>query len=111
MACKGKLLINPVTGQNIKFIQTTKDTSGQLLEMESTFKAGSQQPIEHYHPYQHEDFKVLEGELQVKIGSERRTLRSGDSLHIPANQPHAMWNVSTAKAVVNWQVRPAMDTE
>lgn len=111
MAYKGKILINPITGQNLKFLQTAKDTDGQLLEMESTFKAGSQQPIEHYHPYQNEDFKVLEGELLVKLGNELRTIKAGDTLHIPANQPHAMWNASNANAVVNWQVRPAMDTE
>ncbi|RYY35654.1 MAG: cupin domain-containing protein [Sphingobacteriaceae bacterium] len=111
MAYKDKVLINPVTGQNIKFIQTRNDTNGLLLEMETTYKAGSQIPLEHYHPHQHEDFKVLDGEIYVKLDGELRVLKTGDTLHIPANSVHAMWNPGATKAVVNWQVRPALDTE
>lgn len=111
MAVKGKLLNNPVTGQSIKFIQTSGDTRGELLEMETVYYAKSTEPVEHYHPYQAEDFLVEEGELRVKLNGEVYTLKAGDKLHLPANTTHAMWNSSNRKAVVNWQVRPAMDTE
>ncbi|GAA4319936.1 hypothetical protein GCM10023149_18930 [Mucilaginibacter gynuensis] len=111
MAYSGKILKNPVTGQHIKFIQTYNDTQGKLLEMESTYHARSTEPPEHYHPYQSEDFEVLEGELRVRIDGEIRTLKPGDTLHIPPNKVHAMWNDNSTKAVINWQVRPAMQTE
>lgn len=52
MAFKGKVISNPVTGQQIKFIQTAKDTNCQLLEMESVYAAASKEPPPHYHPYQ-----------------------------------------------------------
>jgi quercetin dioxygenase-like cupin family protein len=111
MAVKGKVLNNPVTGQSIKFIQTSADTHGELLEVETVYNAKSTEPVEHYHPYQTEDFVILEGEVRVKLNGEINTLKAGDTLHIPANTTHAMWNSGTKKAVVNWQIRPAMNTE
>ncbi|MFT3794108.1 cupin domain-containing protein [Flavobacterium sp.] len=111
MAFKGKQINNPKTGQHILFLQTAKDTNGQLLEMETTYNAKSKEPVAHYHPYQAEDFTVLSGELTVRIKGQLKTLHAGDTLHIPANQVHAMWNASTEKTIVNWKVQPAMDTE
>ncbi len=111
MAYKNKLLCNKITRQDIRFVQTAVDTDGQLLEMESTYYAGSKEPTAHYHPYQVEDFEVLTGELTVKISDQLKVLKKGDTLHIPTNTVHAMWNASNGKTVVNWQVRPAMDTE
>lgn len=52
MAFKGKVIANPVTGQQIKFVQTAKDTGGKLLEMESVYAPASKEPPPHYHPCQ-----------------------------------------------------------
>jgi quercetin dioxygenase-like cupin family protein len=111
MAIKDKILTNPVTGQSIRFLRTANDTRGELLEMETVYHAGSTEPAPHYHPCQKEDFKVLEGELTVKLNGQLRVLKQGDILHIPANMVHSMWNAGSLAARVNWQVRPAMDTE
>jgi quercetin dioxygenase-like cupin family protein len=111
MAYKGKEIVNPVTKQRIRFLQTAKDTNGQLLEMESTFAANSVEPAAHYHPVQEEDFTVLEGELTVKMAGQTLKLKAGDSLHISPGLTHAMWNNTGKTTVVNWQVRPAMNSE
>jgi len=112
MAYKNKVIINIVTGQEIKFLQTSEDTAGKLLEMESTYNSRSKEPAPHYHPYQEEDFKVISGELTVRMGGEAiRTLKAGDSLHISVNKVHSMWNAGEGKTVVNWQVRRALNTE
>lgn len=111
MAIKNKTIHNPYTGQSIKFLQTGADTAGQLLEMESAYQAHSTEPPPHYHPFQTEDFTVQEGELSVRIDGQVRVLRAGDTLHIPQNTVHSMWNNSDAFVVVNWKVRPAMNTE
>jgi quercetin dioxygenase-like cupin family protein len=111
MAYSGKVISNAQTGQSIKFIQTGKETNGQLLEMESNFKAHSIEPVQHYHPYQEEDFIILSGEVSVRINGEVKILKQGNPLHIPFNVPHSMWNNSDADAIVNWKVRPAFDTE
>ena len=111
MAVRNKTIWNPKTGQGIRFIQTAKDTAGALLEMESTFAAKSKEPPAHYHPCQDEDFTVLSGELTVKIDGHVKTLRHGDNLLISRNTVHAMWNSSEGPTVVNWKVRPAMNSE
>lgn len=111
MAFKGKKISNPKFGQDITFLQTRQDTEGKLLEMESTYQPRSKEPIPHYHPFQSEDFIVLEGELTVKIDGEQKILKPGHHVYIPANVVHAMWNDSKTKTIVNWKVRPALQTE
>jgi quercetin dioxygenase-like cupin family protein len=107
MAYKNKLISNPKTGQDIRFIQTGKDNGGKLLEMESTYNSYSKEPPPHYHPHHNEDFKVLEGKLTVRIEGQLLTLYPGDTLHVPANKTHSMWNNSKSRTVVNWKVHPA----
>lgn len=111
MAISNKIISNSKTGQVIRFIQTAKDSNGALLEMESGFDPKSKEPPAHYHPYQEEDFTVISGELTVKINAQTITLKKGDSLHIPRNKIHSMWNGSDSKTIVNWKVRPAMKSE
>lgn len=112
MAYKNKTIQNPMTGQVIKFLQTNKDTNGQLLEMESTWLPESKEPPAHYHPYQDELFTVITGEITIRLdGEETHTLQAGDFMKIPRNQVHCMWNASSHKTIVNWQVRPALNTE
>lgn len=111
MAYPGKEVSNPVTGQTLRFVRTGEGTDGELLEMISMLRAGSTEPVPHYHPLQREDFTVLEGTITVRMNGGLRTLRAGDTLQVPANTVHSMWNAGDQAAVVNWQVRPAMDTE
>lgn len=111
MAHANQVIYNPETKQQIEFLKTAKDTDGTLLEMLSTYGPFSAQPPSHYHPYQAEDFVVIEGELTVQLGNEIKVLKKGDAVHIPENRPHAMWNNSNQKTVVNWKVTPALNTE
>jgi quercetin dioxygenase-like cupin family protein len=111
MAYKNKVIRNPHSGHEMKFLQTAADTNGELLEIEATYHAASKPPAPHYHPAQDEDFTVLEGSLSVQVDGQLKLLQAGDTLHIPRNTVHAMWNPSEKKTVVNWQVRPAFDTE
>jgi quercetin dioxygenase-like cupin family protein len=111
MAFKNKTIYNPRIRQEIRFLQTGKDTNGKLLEMEATFSEHSKEPAPHYHPYQVEDFTVLSGELTVRIDRQLKVLKQGDSLHVPKNKVHSMWNNSGSKTLMNWKVQPAMDTD
>ncbi|MEZ4852020.1 MAG: cupin domain-containing protein [Bacteroidia bacterium] len=111
MAYKNKVIRNPKTKQDIRFLQTARDTGGKLLEMEATYQAFSREPAPHYHPYQAEDFTVISGELTVRINGQLKVLKKGDVLHVPVNKVHSMWNNSSQQTVVNWIVQPAMDTE
>jgi len=44
------VLTNPVTGQSLAFRPTTAETYGELLEVESAWRPGGNEPVEHYHP-------------------------------------------------------------
>jgi quercetin dioxygenase-like cupin family protein len=112
MAYSGKRIVNPHSGQTIKFIITAKESKGEKLEMITSWLPHSQKPAEHYHPFQEEYFKVMEGELTITINhKETRVLKKGDVMYIPAGTTHAMWNNSSKQAVASWKVFPAYDTE
>jgi len=111
MAYKNKILRNPRTGHTIKFLQTSKDTAGKLLEVEASYPSRSIVPPPHYHPHQEEDFVILKGQMTLRMEGKIMILRAGDSLHIARNTVHSMWNNSTEEAVVNWKIQPALDTE
>lgn len=111
MAYKGKIINNKKTGQQITFIQTSDDTGGELLEMESLFQPNSTEPVPHYHPLQEEYFTILEGEISVRTNDVVRVLKQGDKLRLKKNQVHSMWNHSKNITRVNWKVMPASDTE
>ena len=105
------MITNKQTGQTIRFLQTSDDTGGAYLEMESSFAPHSQEPIAHYHPKQEEDFVVLQGMISVRINCTVKRVHKGETLHIPANTAHSMWNDSNETAIVNWKVTPALTTE
>ena len=111
MAVKGKIISNPHTGQTIRFIRTSRDTNGALLEMESSFAPYSKEPIPHYHPIQDEVFFVMEGSLSVRINNEVKIFRKGEKVELPAYTIHSMWNHTAGKTIVNWKVQPALQTE
>jgi mannose-6-phosphate isomerase-like protein (cupin superfamily) len=111
MAYTNKIIRNAHTGHEMKFLQTAGDTCGRLLEIEATYHAASKPPAPHYHPVQDEVFTVLEGNLTVQVHGVLKKLHAGDTIQIPRNTVHAMWNPSDVKTVVNWQVRPALTTE
>jgi quercetin dioxygenase-like cupin family protein len=111
MAYRGKIINNPAAKMSIHFLQTKNDTGGKLLEMEATYQPHSTEPVMHYHPNQEENFTILEGELTVMINGVTSILKAGDKLHVARGVEHAMYNSSDIKTVVNWQVRPALDTE
>jgi mannose-6-phosphate isomerase-like protein (cupin superfamily) len=111
MAYKNKIITNPLVGQNIKFLQTAKDTQGKLLEMEASYRPYSKEPPSHYHPYQEEDFVILKGQMTVRLDGKILLLNENDTLHVPANTIHSMWNNSSSTAIINWKIQPAMDTE
>ena len=98
-------------GMSLRFIRTSADTGGELLEMEATYEPNRVKPPEHFHPKQAEHFEILEGTMHAQVGGEKRELRSGDTLDIEAGVPHSMWNEGPERARTLWQTRPALRTE
>lgn len=111
MAYQGKTIENKLIGQQLRFIRTSSETNGELLEIENTYPGRSREPIGHYHPFQEEWFEVLSGELTVKLDNRVNIFKQGEKIYIPKNQVHSMWNDSEEKTVVNWIIKPALSTE
>ena len=111
MAYTNQLLVNPVTGQTLRFLQTAEDTGGKLLEMESVFAPHSVPPAVHYHPKQAEVFTVLQGKILVRLNGHVFEMLEGDQFTIDPKTLHAMWNPFEAEAKLNWKVTPALTTE
>jgi quercetin dioxygenase-like cupin family protein len=107
----GDVLENSVSGQHLIIRITAQDTGGELLEVESVYtKPTPSRPPVHYHPRQEERFEVLSGRLNVLVDGRERTLGEGEVLTVPPGVPHQMW-AAEAGARVNWQTRPALETE
>lgn len=110
MARSGDVITNP-NGETLRFLRTAADTNGELLEMEASYAPHSAPPPEHYHPQQEETFQVLAGEFRASINGTEYTYRAGDSFIVPTGVHHWMHNISDEEGRLNWQVRPALDTE
>lgn len=93
------------------FHKTSADTDGEYLEMEVSYAPHSDQPPNHYHPYQEEYFEVLKGVFHTKIGGVEHIYETGEKFNVPKNTPHWMYNTSDEDGCLLWQVRPAMKTQ
>lgn len=90
---------------------TITSSSEEMLEVEGRYGPGGKPPPAHYHPAQDEHFEVLEGALKVRVEGEERDLRHGETIDIPRETKHQMWNPNDQPARVLWQTRPAGRTE
>lgn len=99
------------SGERLTFLRTAEETDGQLFEMEAIYNPNSPRPPLHYHPYQEEQFQVLNGTFRVKVGETEHTYESGDTFTVPADTPHWMHNVSDEEGRLRWQIRPAMRSQ
>jgi quercetin dioxygenase-like cupin family protein len=90
---------------------TIRSVSPEALEVEAVYGAGGSPPPAHLHPAQDEHFEVLAGHLHARLDGEERTLSAGDTLDIPRQRKHQMWNPSGAEARVLWRTSPAGRTE
>lgn len=97
--------------ERIRFVQTTAETEGTLLEVQVTYEPHSPRPPAHFHPRQEEQFEVLRGVIVANIGGTTQTYKPGDTFTIPAGVVHWMYNDSPDMGEVRWQIRPALRTE
>lgn len=83
---------NPVTGDRM----TPLCQQAGYLKNQFQLPPGSQGSPLHYHTRMWERFTVLEGELQMQVGSlpSLQSLKAGESLMIPPRLHHSFCNVS-----------------
>ena len=111
MAFTGQTINNPVSGEQITFLQTAADTAGELLEFELALSPDGHVPGAHVHPEQEERFHVLEGTMKFRMGLRRIVAEAGDTVIVPAGRVHRFANGGDTTARCRVEVVPALDME
>ncbi len=75
-------------GSVYKITRSSEETSGELLEMDLELPANGWAPQPHVHPHLTEEYEVLEGFLDVLVGTEWRKLSAGETASVPPGTVH-----------------------
>jgi quercetin dioxygenase-like cupin family protein len=111
MAFTGQTISNPVSGERITFLQTARDTGGELLEFELELTPDGHVPGAHAHPEQEERFYVQSGRMKFRRGLRRVVAEAGDTVIVPAGTVHRFENAGDEVARCRVEVVPALDME
>jgi quercetin dioxygenase-like cupin family protein len=82
-----------VVGDTYTILLSGMDTAGRFTLIDMHVPPGGGPPP-HRHDFE-ESFVLLDGELQATFRGERRIVRAGETIHIPANAPHQFHNTSS----------------
>ena len=107
----GDTIENPVTGERLYFRKTSRETGGELVEVEMTLQPNGFVAAAHVHPYQSERFEILAGTIEFQLGKERITARAGDVVTVEPGTPHKFRNVGEDEVRFVTEVRPALQFE
>ena len=81
-----------LAGDTYSILLSGKDTAGRFCLIDMHVPPGGGPPP-HRHDFE-ETFVVQEGEIEATFRGKKSLVRSGETLHIPANAPHQFHNVS-----------------
>ncbi len=99
---------NPVIGEKITFLTTSKQSNGDKSLMEIFLSPKGGNPL-HYHKRFSESFKIIEGELNVQVGKEIKILKPGDTAMAPINTIHRFYNTSGKSVRFTCEVTPGSE--
>ena len=85
----GDVIENPVTGERITFVRTSEQTGGALAELDLELSPTAFLAAEHIHRSQEEKFQVLEGRILLRCRGEESMCGPGETVVVPAGNPHA----------------------
>ncbi|HVE99718.1 MAG TPA: cupin domain-containing protein [Rubrobacteraceae bacterium] len=111
MAHAGEVIENPVTGERVVFRQTAGDKGGELLQFDHYLKVNGIGPYEHFHPRQHERFRVVSGTMGVRLDGREHVLRAEEEITIPPGAKHTWWNAGEEELHQITEFRPALKFE
>jgi quercetin dioxygenase-like cupin family protein len=111
MIRSGDTIQNPVTGERITFLATSKDTDGEAVVIETVVEPDGFVAAAHVHPSQTERFAVAEGTLGLKVDGKEMTLEAGDVAIVEQGQAHKFWNAGDEPVKFVCEIRPALQFE
>jgi quercetin dioxygenase-like cupin family protein len=100
-----KVIYNPIFKDTVTFIKTSRETRGQISEMEVILGPGGGNPI-HKHTAFTETFTVLDGQLRLHLDGKELILNKGESVIVMVGQAHRFYNTSEAPALFNLKFIP-----
>ena len=81
-----------LVGDTYTILLSGDDTDGRYCLIDMHIPPGGG-PAPHRHDFE-ESFTVLEGEIEATFRGQKRTIRTGETVNIPANAPHSFTNAS-----------------
>jgi len=85
-----------IVGDTYTILLSGRDTAGRYCLIDMHVPPGGGPPP-HRHDFE-ETFSLLDGELDVIFRGEKRVVRAGETIHVPANAPHQFHNSSSQPA-------------
>jgi mannose-6-phosphate isomerase-like protein (cupin superfamily) len=110
MANAGDVVEIPELGFRLRFLRTTEDTGGELLEYEVSGQTRGVLAQEHVHNAQTERFEPLAGAMRVVVRDGEHLLQPGDAYEVPPGTPHRQLSLGDG-GTVRISIRPAGSTE
>jgi quercetin dioxygenase-like cupin family protein len=107
----GDTIHNPVTGERIVFHQTSAETGGEAVVIETFVDPGGFVAAAHVHPTQEERFQVLRGTVGFQVGRRKEVAGPGTRVTVPAGTRHRFWNAGDDVAQFVCEIRPALQFE
>jgi quercetin dioxygenase-like cupin family protein len=111
MIHKGDRLENPATGEILIFHETSRETGGDHVLVETIVRPDGFVAAAHMHPYQTERFEVLEGRVGLFVGGEEVVAEPGDVVTVEPGTAHRFWNAGEGEARFLCKVSPALEFE
>jgi quercetin dioxygenase-like cupin family protein len=93
---RDNLLHLGLVGDTYTIVLSGDETAGRFCLIDMHVPPGGGPPP-HRHDFE-ETFIILEGELETTFRGERRVVRAGETINIPANAPHQFRNSSSSAA-------------
>lgn len=85
-----------LVGDTYTVLLSGNDTNGRYCLIDMHVPPGGGPPP-HRHDFE-ETFIIQSGEIEATFRGEKSTVKAGETLHIPANAPHAFTNASEQNA-------------
>lgn len=85
-----------VVGDTYTVLIRSEDTNGRFSLIDMYVPPGGGPPP-HRHDFE-ETFSLTEGELEFTFRGEKKTVKAGETINVPANAPHQFRNVSDRPA-------------